>query len=85
VTFPDVTTFSIYAPAFPPTVPSARRVYLALRGAVVRRWRGHQDCHVALRLTSSTLDRGPAWMPARYDSKAAFNPTPVLSFAWKHC
>jgi hypothetical protein len=27
---------------------SAGRLYLALRGAVVRRWRGDQDCHVAL-------------------------------------
>jgi hypothetical protein len=30
-----------------PAAPSARRVYLALRGAVVRRCRGDQDCHVA--------------------------------------
>ncbi|KAJ7863531.1 hypothetical protein B0H14DRAFT_3862874 [Mycena olivaceomarginata] len=30
-----------------PTAPSARRVYLALRGAVLHRCRGDQDCHVA--------------------------------------
>ncbi|KAJ7799373.1 hypothetical protein B0H14DRAFT_3491676 [Mycena olivaceomarginata] len=60
--------FSIYAPAFPPTARSARRVYLALCGAVLHRCCGDQDCHVA---------RLP-----RYASKRGFpNPTPLLSFA----
>ncbi|KAJ7351209.1 hypothetical protein DFH08DRAFT_1078342 [Mycena albidolilacea] len=48
-----------------PTAPSARRIYLALRGAVFRRCRGDQDSHVA----RSTRD------PARYASKAAL---PIL-------
>ncbi|KAJ7871097.1 hypothetical protein B0H13DRAFT_1043878 [Mycena leptocephala] len=42
-----------------------------------------QSTRPPCRLTSSTLHRDPAWMPARHDSKAAFPNPLVLSFAWK--
>ncbi|KAJ7688770.1 hypothetical protein B0H14DRAFT_3533109 [Mycena olivaceomarginata] len=60
---PDAAVFLIYAPAFPRLFGTAWRV--------VRRCRGDQDCHVALRRRSTRE-------PARYTSKATL-PIPLQS------